>query len=94
MYMYKLEFYSNFRSKIYIYMYLKRHIEAVHEKIKNHVCRECGYAASRKDALKHHIEAVHENIKNHVCRECGYAASYNRENEKIKNHVSRKGKLK
>ena len=45
------------------------------EKIRNHVCGQCGYAASQKPHLKRHIEAVHENIRNHVCGECSYASS-------------------
>ena len=54
---------------------IKQHIEAVHEKIKKHVCEECGYAATRKDRLNVHIEAVHKTIRKHVCGECGYASS-------------------
>ena len=53
----------------------KRRINGAHEKIRNHVCGECGYAASRKSNLKKHIEAVHENIRKYVCKDCGYAAS-------------------
>ena len=41
---------------------LKQQIEAVHEKIKSRVCRECGYASSRKSNLKQHIESVHEYV--------------------------------
>ena len=54
---------------------LKKHLEAVHEKIKNHVCKLCGYAASAKSTLNIHINAVHEKLRNHVCDECGYAAA-------------------
>ena len=41
---------------------LKQQIEAVNEKIKSHVCRECGYASSRKSNLNQHIESVHEFV--------------------------------
>ena len=54
---------------------LKQHIKAIHEKIKNHICKECGYAASQKNMLKKHIEVVHKNIRNHACGDCRYAAS-------------------
>ena len=38
--------------------HLKKHTKAVHDKIRNHVCRECGncgYAASYQGYLKRHI---------------------------------------
>ena len=38
---------------------LKRHIKSVHEKIMNHVCRDCGYATSRKDKLNQHNLSRH-----------------------------------
>ena len=42
---------------------LKRHINELHEDIRNHVCKKCGYTASiRKGSL----EAVHENKMSHV----------------------------
>jgi len=52
---------------------LKQHIETVHENIRKHVCKQCGYAASGKSNLKQHIESVHEKKKDHVCNECGKA---------------------
>ena len=73
---------------------IKNHTKAEHDKIKNHVCGECGYVASQKIHLKRHIEGVHENIK-HVCEKCGYAASQKGNlkthikavHEKTRNHV-------
>ena len=44
---------------------LRKHIEAEHEKKRNHVCRECGYAASQKVSLMRHIEGVHKKVRNH-----------------------------
>ena len=74
---------------------IKSPIEAVHEKIRNHVCKLCGKAYTQKVNLKIHIEGVHENLKTHVCRQCGFATSrkshLNRHIQgvhlKIKNHV-------
>ena len=60
------------------------HIKSVHENIRNHVCGECGYAASRKDTLRRHIEGVHKNIRNHVCGDCGYAA---KQKGDLKKHI-------
>ena len=55
---------------------LQRHLEGVHEKIKNHVCKFCGNAFLQKSTLNSHIKSVHEKLRNHVCEECGYAASH------------------
>ena len=63
---------------------LMRHIKSVHRNIRNHVCGECGYAASEKGTLKQHIKAVHEKIKKHVCGECGYAAA---KKDTLKSHM-------
>ena len=42
---------------------LKRHIDKLHEDIRNHVCEKCGYSAPiRKGSL----EAVHEKKMSHV----------------------------
>ena len=31
--------------------HMKEHVEAVHEKIKNHFCKECDYTSYRKGGL-------------------------------------------
>ena len=36
------------------------HIQAVHDDIKNLVCQECGYAATRKSTLNLHMRNTHE----------------------------------
>ena len=38
---------------------LKRHIDGVHEKIRRHVCEECGHGASTKNNLMYHMKSVH-----------------------------------
>ena len=43
---------------------MRRHIEAVHENIRNHVCGECGYASNERNKLKIHIARGHEKIRN------------------------------
>ena len=47
----------------YIKGVYEMHIKAVLENIRNHVCAECGYAASMKSNLKQHIELFHEKIR-------------------------------
>ena len=54
---------------------LKRHIQGVHNIIKNHICNLCGYATSQPGTLKIHIKGKHEKIKDHICYLCGYATS-------------------
>ena len=38
---------------------MKQHIKVVHEKIRNHKCGECKFAASGKRGLRRHLERVH-----------------------------------
>ena len=54
---------------------LRAHIEAVHDKIKKHVCKECGYAAKWKNSLKLHIESVHLGEKKFECELCPYKSA-------------------
>ena len=37
----------------------RRHIKTKHDKIKDHVCSECEYAASTKKLLRYHLDSVH-----------------------------------
>ena len=39
------------------------HVEGVHKNLRNHVCGECGYAASYNGDLKKHVEGVHKNMR-------------------------------
>ena len=56
----------------YLNSTLKAHIKGVHDKIKNHVCGECGYACSHKSNLNKHRNYC---TGQYVCGECGYATS-------------------
>ena len=47
----------------------------MHEKVKDHKCGMCDYAASRKDTLAKHKMAVHYRVKDYKCDTCQYAAS-------------------
>ena len=40
---------------------LKRHVDSVHEGIKNFKCNFCEKAYSRSDHLKRHVQSVHQN---------------------------------
>ena len=42
---------------------LKKHISAVHEKKKPHLCQTCGVSFANKGNLTKHIAAVHNGIK-------------------------------
>ena len=49
------------------------HIKGVHEKARDHVCGECGYAFSEKGVLKRHKEAMHGKRDNKFkCDLCPY----------------------
>ena len=56
-------------------IYLKIHIKAVHERLKNHKCDLCDKAFSQASSLKTHIIGVHERLKNHKCDICDKAFS-------------------
>ena len=52
---------------------LKRHINTVHDKLRNHVCDECEFAASQKSNLRRHKEEVHSvGDKKFKCAQCPY----------------------
>ena len=42
---------------------VQKHVSHVHDKVKAHVCNECGNAFSRKENLKVHVKMVHLKIK-------------------------------
>ena len=65
---------------------LKSHIKAVHDKIRNHVCGECGYAASQKINLKKHKNMVHRmGERKFKCDKCPCMAHYKYQ---VKQHFS------
>ena len=51
---------------------LNMQIDAVHTKIKSHMCSICNYSFSQKKSLKEDIESVHERKKPHNCSICSY----------------------
>ena len=54
---------------------MKRHIEVVQEKIRSHVCGDCGYAAAQLRVLMWHKESVHNMGENtFACELCSYKA--------------------
>ena len=65
---------------------LLRHVKAVHEKIKDHICREgCGYAATEPSTLKRHICPLKvKREKNIKCDQCSFATA---DKSTLKRHV-------
>jgi uncharacterized Zn-finger protein len=47
--------------------HIRRHIECVHEKLKQHQCCICHQSFGRKGTLNKHVQSVHENIKPFKC---------------------------
>ena len=73
-----------------------KHNDAVHEKIKNHACSECDYAAYHKKALDYHMISAHgKGGKKLKCKKCSYSSALkndlvrhnNSVHENIKNHA-------
>ena len=54
---------------------LKKHVLAVHDKVKNLKCELCEYVASYSNHLRRHVRSVHAKEKNFKCEQCEYAAS-------------------
>ena len=63
---------------------LTRHINAVHEEVRAHLCSHCGSRFTEKSYLKKHIAEVHDGMKTHLCLQCG--KSFARSNQ-MKRHV-------
>ena len=65
---------------------LKKHIRSQHEKIKDHVCEDCGYATSYKTALKVHRVCVHNmGEMAFKCNICPYGTSHS---ERLRQHIN------
>ena len=52
---------------------LKRHIETVHAKMKEHVCKKGSSTFTQKASLIKHEKSVHLKLKEHECPVCGSA---------------------
>ena len=55
---------------------LKRHFQAVHQRLKNHKCDICDKSFAEKANLRKHIKSVHEGIKDKECLHCGKKFSH------------------
>ena len=65
--------------------HINQHVKQVHDQIKDHACKECGYASSRKESLKRHWDAVHNmGSKKFKCEICPYSFA---EKAKLKYHM-------
>ena len=54
---------------------LREHVKRVHDKIRDHICEDCGsWFFSGKD-LRIHVKGVHLKIKDHICEDCGSSFS-------------------
>lgn len=65
---------------------LKRHIKAVHYKIKDNHCDDCEASFSANSDLQAHIKAVHLKIKDHHCQDCKSSFSTNKD---LQQHIKR-----
>ena len=55
---------------------MKKHIEAVHEKIKKYFCDICGFAAYQRQYIMNHMKSSH--LKSEIkCDECNFVAVTN-----------------
>ena len=49
---------------------LRKHIKAIHEKAREHICPHCNKAFSQRFTLKEHISAKHTKGYEHKCALC------------------------
>ena len=48
----------------------------VQDRIKNHVCEECGYATTCKNKMEEHWDAIHNmGDKKFKCEKCPYSSA-------------------
>ena len=53
---------------------INQHIKGVHEKLKNHFCEDCEFAAKTKRILQSHWISVHNRVgKKFKCEQCSYS---------------------
>jgi hypothetical protein len=75
--------------------YVMLHIKSVHKKIKDIVCKECGFATTYRSSLNKHVRLNHGQVRDKRCKFCNYTTSHNgvlrrhinEVHEKIKRHV-------
>ena len=49
---------------------MKKHYDAVHKGIKNHVCEHCSKAFADSRHMREHVKTVHEGLKEYMCDKC------------------------
>jgi rubrerythrin len=59
--------------------YLKVHMKAVHDKIKDFNCPHCDFKASHQSTITKHVKYVHDKIQEHKCPQCDlrFSSKYN-----------------
>jgi KRAB domain-containing zinc finger protein len=55
--------------------HIRRHIECVHEKLKQPQCNICQKSFGLRSSLYRHVQSVHANKKPFKCDLCKYSAS-------------------
>ena len=68
-------------------MYMKKHINTVHKKLRPHKCIQCEKTFAQISNLQVHIKLVHKKLKLYKCQKCKYACGQKADIEKHEHFV-------
>ena len=67
--------------------HMKNHVASVHLKLKNYRCKDCGFAAARKNQVDRHYDAIHnKGYKKFRCGRCPYSSA---QRPRLNEHIAR-----
>ncbi|XP_014243380.1 zinc finger protein 569-like [Cimex lectularius] len=69
---------------------LKKHVQAVHSKLRPYICQVCGHCSATKDMLRMHLRQ-HSGEKPHTCNVCSFSTG---DHNTLRRHMLRHMGLK
>uniref|UniRef100_A0A0V0J9W9 Gastrula zinc finger protein XlCGF26.1 n=1 Tax=Schistocephalus solidus TaxID=70667 RepID=A0A0V0J9W9_SCHSO len=50
---------------------MKRHVNIIHNSLREYTCEFCGRAFTQRGHLNQHINGIHKKLRQHICGFCG-----------------------